>query len=251
MKGYFYITKNLINGKFYYGSSTVGNTNYFGSGKLIVAAIKKYGIENFEHIPLKLFETRKQAFEFEDKFLKLYKISKNTMSYNLKDCGEGGNTWENLTKEERLAASNKLSNSMKKNWNNPEYRASHIEQVMKFAKMKTLGRTGMKFTEEQIDKIRQSNLKAWSNPDLIKSQAEKSRYNILNGIIGMKGKKFTEEHKEKIRQSVTGFKHTEENKKLISERTKFAMNSISAERRKELTNKTNVNRAINMDLKKK
>ena len=50
--GYIYITENLINGKKYIGKAkykneSYKNTNYLGSGKLITAAIKKYGRENF------------------------------------------------------------------------------------------------------------------------------------------------------------------------------------------------------------
>ena len=40
---------NLINGKYYYGIHSTENIfdGYMGSGKTIVNAIKKYGVENF------------------------------------------------------------------------------------------------------------------------------------------------------------------------------------------------------------
>ena len=60
---YFYKTTNLINGKYYYGSGT--KKDYFGSGKLLLEAILKYGIENFKNEKLRFFESRELAFKFE------------------------------------------------------------------------------------------------------------------------------------------------------------------------------------------
>lgn len=85
---YFYRTNNLINNKFYYGSGAY--KDYYGSGKILKRAISKYGKENFEVKILKYFNTREEAFAFEDRFLKLYKISSNAMSYNIKDSAVGG-----------------------------------------------------------------------------------------------------------------------------------------------------------------
>lgn len=43
-----YKTTNLINGKIYIGQDSKDRPNYYGSGKLIHRAIKKYGKENFK-----------------------------------------------------------------------------------------------------------------------------------------------------------------------------------------------------------
>ena len=103
MDNYFYRTNNLINGKFYYGSHGIKNTRpYYGSGGALKRAIKKYGIKNFEIIILKRFNTREEAYSFEEKFLKLYKISSLNMSYNIKDESLGGDTFTNHPNKEQV-----------------------------------------------------------------------------------------------------------------------------------------------------
>lgn len=43
-----YKTTNLINNKIYVGKDSHNDSNYFGSGTILVKAIKKYGKENFK-----------------------------------------------------------------------------------------------------------------------------------------------------------------------------------------------------------
>jgi len=96
---YFYKTTNLINGKFYYGSGH--KENYLGSGKVLKNAIKKNGKENFKIEKLRFFKNRQDAYNYEERFLKLYKVSSLNESYNLKDDSLGGNTWECLSGDQK------------------------------------------------------------------------------------------------------------------------------------------------------
>ena len=99
---YLYRTNNLINGKFYYGTHQCNGKPYIGSGIALNRAIDKYGIDNFEFIILKRFNTRQEAFDFEDRFLKLYKISSLRNSYNIKDAGIGGDVFTNNPRKEEI-----------------------------------------------------------------------------------------------------------------------------------------------------
>ena len=248
MKGYFYVTKNLINGKFYYGSSTAGNEQtYLGSSKILEKSIKKYGRQNFEHIPLKYFRTREEAFIFEDRFLKLYKIAQNPMSYNQKNAGKGGRTWQDFPDEIRKITLRKISDKAKI--------AHKISDKMKanvgkLGKMKTLGRTGKILSRDIIERIRNTNIETWKNPSLKKKQSDKAKELNALGIIGMKGKKHKPESIEKIRKSNTGKSQSLEMRQIISEKTKEAMLNMCPKKREELTQKANSNRAKNMELRK-
>jgi hypothetical protein len=79
---------NKVNGKWYIGKHNGRDPNYFGSGKLLKQAIKKYGKENFDRVILEEVEGDIDARE-------QYWIAKTSavtdpMSYNLANGGEGG-----------------------------------------------------------------------------------------------------------------------------------------------------------------
>jgi hypothetical protein len=82
---------NKINKKFYIGvhKTTDIHDDYYGSGHLIKAAVKKYGIENFEKQILYVFTKRKDAF-IKEKELVNEKLIKNSKCYNIKLGGNGG-----------------------------------------------------------------------------------------------------------------------------------------------------------------
>ena len=83
-----YKTTNLINGKFYIGKHQTKDLqdDYMGSGKLIKAAIKKYGVDNFHKEILHVVQTEKEM-DFLEKILVVPDIETN---YNLCNGGKGG-----------------------------------------------------------------------------------------------------------------------------------------------------------------
>lgn len=90
---YFVIYKitNLVNGKYYIGKHQTKDLDdgYFGSGKLIKAAIKKHGIENFTKEILFVFETEDEMNKKEAELVTEDLIASGLV-YNLCPGGNGG-----------------------------------------------------------------------------------------------------------------------------------------------------------------
>ena len=91
MKAYNYIYKitNQINGKIYIGKHSTDNLDdgYMGSGKLILKAEKKYGLENFTKEYLAFCDTEEKLNWFEKFYIKQFNARE--VGYNLTDGGDG------------------------------------------------------------------------------------------------------------------------------------------------------------------
>lgn len=106
IKPYVYITTNTINGKKYIGVSTNKKSSYvksyLGSGRVLKAAVAKYGINNFTKEIIKEFETDKEAREYERYLITYYGAVKNPNFYNLAPGGfGGGNYGRKMTKKQK------------------------------------------------------------------------------------------------------------------------------------------------------
>ncbi len=91
-KPHIYKITNQINDKYYYGVHDGSNTeNYEGSGKLLHHAYEKYGKENFKKEILIWFDTKDEAYEYEEVVVNEKMINKNNpMCYNICKGGRGG-----------------------------------------------------------------------------------------------------------------------------------------------------------------
>lgn len=88
---YIYKTTNLINNKIYIGLSTKTveeSTNYYGSGKAILQAIKKYGKDNFEKEILIECDTLEELRGHEIKLIAEYNSTDRNMGYNISPGGD-------------------------------------------------------------------------------------------------------------------------------------------------------------------
>lgn len=99
--GYIYKTTNLVNGTIYIGKKVsakfLGN-QYLGSGNLIVAAIKKYGKENFNVEVLEWAYSRLELDALEICYISNYR-QRGVRMYNIADGGEGGDIISRLSPE--------------------------------------------------------------------------------------------------------------------------------------------------------
>ena len=86
---YIYLITNRINGKIYIGKHSTDKLNdgYMGSGKLILKAEQKYGIENFTKEYLAFCDTEEKLNWLERFYIKKYNAKE--CGYNLSDGGEG------------------------------------------------------------------------------------------------------------------------------------------------------------------
>lgn len=86
-----YKTTNLINGKFYIGKDANNDPLYFGSGKILKQAIKKYRNENFKKEILEVCSSLEEL-NIREKFW-ISELNAIKEGYNLTDGGTGGDTW--------------------------------------------------------------------------------------------------------------------------------------------------------------
>jgi hypothetical protein len=169
---YFYKTINLVNNKCYYGSGT--KKIYNGSGKTLKKAILKYGKDNFITEKLRFFSTRKEAFDFEERFLSLFDIANNPNCYNIVNRGSGGNRID-----------------------------YNSEKAKEYKRLCSIRMTSMNKTHESrtLVSIRMKDSNPMFNLESrFKSSDKLRKWKELNGTYG-KGKHRTEDTKKKISET--------------------------------------------------
>ena len=91
MFGYVYLTTNLINNKIYIGQHKFSekrlDEKYLGSGKILLQAIQKDGIENFKCEVLCFCESQDELNAKEIFYIKQYKSQERNIGYNIVDGG--------------------------------------------------------------------------------------------------------------------------------------------------------------------
>lgn len=88
---YLYEIRNNLNGKIYVGVHQTKDMDdgYMGSGKVILASIKKYGIENFTKMILETFDCSESMYAAEKKVVTEQFLLRKDV-YNLRCGGNGG-----------------------------------------------------------------------------------------------------------------------------------------------------------------
>jgi group I intron endonuclease len=211
-----YRTTNLINQKFYIGKDTHNNPNYYGSGKKMKLAIKKYGKENFKKEILEICETKEQLNEREKYWIE--KLNAINEGYNISLGGDGGDTISNNPKKHEIAKIHSEKMKMEKfnkkkgtkvvklkkrddsNWVNPN------KGKVSPLKGKSTGKKG-------IPNPTHSEWMKKNNPFKGKTHTKEVR-EILSKI---NSKPKSEEHKRKISETLKGNKPSNMRKVIVDD----------------------------------
>lgn len=192
-----YKTTNLINGKFYVGKTIKNTPKYLGSGVVIIRAVSKYGVENFQRETLQECNSIEELNEAEKYWIKETKAIE--LGYNISTGGDGGDTFSGKSDEDKEILRKKMSTIQKIR---PPFTEEHKKLISEKISKSKLGKPRSKETIEKMSK----SLKGIKRTDEFKEKL--SVYN--------KGKILSKLHKEKISKSHVGITHTEETKQKMS-----------------------------------
>lgn len=167
-----YQITNLVNGKIYIGKHETTNIedNYFGSGNLIVAAINKYGLENFEFKILIDLKNREEMNLLE-KMVVTEEFCARPDTYNIKVGGDGG--WDYINNALHLNGNKMFVKNMSKD----DFKKRSIKAQQTYANRRKT------FTVEE--------LKAYKDM--------KRRVALCGFSQAFKGKHHTDEAKQKMK----------------------------------------------------
>lgn len=127
-----YKITNLLDGKIYIGSHKTKKLDdkYMGSGKILMRAQKKYGMENFKKEILFVFDNPEEMYAKEAELVnEEFLVTENT--YNLKVGGFGG--WDHINSDQ----------------NNPHHTHEHMKMMSDTGK--TARQNALECARQDID----------------------------------------------------------------------------------------------------
>lgn len=204
-----YKTTNLINGLIYIGQKPSMNTeeeflnsNYYGSGKKIINAIKEFGKENFKREIIDESNDLKELDKIEEKWISYYNSTNPNIGYNIAKRN-GAKFWTG---------------------------AKHSIESVNIIRKKLMGNKnglGIECSKEKRRKISISNTGKIRTPEMLKNlsdahigvhlsdEAKRKLSEYRGEKAGFFNKHHTEETKQLLRDINTGKNHTEETKQLL------------------------------------
>lgn len=187
-----YKTTCLLNGKFYIGKHQTKDLNdgYFGSGKLLVRAVKKHGIENFVTSIIAVYQTEHEMNLAE----KILVVVDPDISYNLCNGGQGGFSFinkmqlgiPNFTKQNAKTLSIKgIQARMLRAENDPIWYADYKRKVSESQKGRPgywLGKKHAPETVKKISEIKKLAYKGAGNPNFGKKRSAETKAKIAASV---------------------------------------------------------------------
>lgn len=191
-----YEVKNKLNGKVYIGKhqTETPNDSYYGSGKLIKAAIKKYGKANFTKKVLFILSSEEEMNAKEKEIITEEFVSRSD-TYNVGVGGEGGPHFKGKKHGPYMEAVNtsdshrkKISDGMKRvyrenkgPWNKGKKQTKeHNEKISNARK----GKKGKKLKPETIEKIKLARKRQVFSEETRRKMSESAKKrNKSNGTI--------------------------------------------------------------------
>ena len=200
-----YKTTNLINQKFYVGKDTHNNPNYYGSGKRLKLAIKKYGIDNFKKEIIEICNNLEQLNDRERFWIK--ELNAINEGYNISLGGDGGDTISNNPRKKEIAKihSQKMklqSYNKKKGTKIPKLKKRDDPNWVNPRIGKTSPLMGKPSGKKGVSNPEHSEWMKKNNPFKGKTHTNEVR-EILSKI---NSKPKSEEHKRKISETLKGNK---------------------------------------------
>lgn len=187
-----YRITNKINGKTYIGQHKYKDDSnpmkrYRGSGKLLLRAYKKYGIENFSiEVLYKRIQYKKTIDSMEIWMIEKERKTNPNGCYNITDGGSGGlGTTVSDYQRQRIIESNKIYKTGKKAWNSGKKGLYHISEETKY-----------RMSEAHKGKSSPAKGKHWK--------------------LSKPRKTFTEEHRRKLSQALKKRIITDETRRKLS-----------------------------------
>lgn len=146
-----YLTTNLKNNKKYIGASNKNDPNYFGSGLLIMQAIKKYKKENFKKEIIEEDEDYQFIFDRETFWIKKKNAVESHEYYNLASGGKGGKgTLANPDSRRRCLNGLKKGNKTRADYlRGKKYEEIYEDKADEQRKKRKDANTDVKFTKER------------------------------------------------------------------------------------------------------
>ena len=131
---FIYKTTCLITGKYYIGMHSTDNLQdgYKGSGKHLRHSIRKHGEENHVVEILEFVDDRKALLIREEQIV-TKEIVDDKLCMNIRLGGTGG--WEHLTKEHRILAGQKATESIREKRKNPDWIKQKYDAQSKATKL--------------------------------------------------------------------------------------------------------------------